>query len=99
MHTDDIWQEHSDGSINFESPTPGHTYKWLYLKTILLICIHLLLFTNRKSHLSILMAASILTFGYLCSECEITQRELPLAGILPLAKWDIPIGTPPRATD
>ena len=39
--------------------------------------------------------------GYTCSECEITQREIhvPLAGILLLAKWDIPIGTMSRATD
>ena len=28
-----------------------------------------------------------------------TQRELPLAGVLPLAKWDILIGTTRRATD
>ena len=37
--------------------------------------------------------------NYFCSECEITQRELPLADILLLAKWDVPIGATSRATD
>ena len=34
-------------------------------------------------------------FRYKCVGCEIRQQELPtsLAGILPLAKWDVPIGT------
>ena len=33
-----------------------------------------------------------------CSECENT-RKLPLVGILPLSKWDVPVGKTSRATD
>ena len=34
-----------------------------------------------------------------CSEYEIAQREIPLAGDLRLAKWDVPIGETSRAPD